>query len=208
MVTHVVVSNSQLVPLLAKLLLARLDAAVPLTHVYSAAAVTKVAAFQRVRAKYGPRARFIALGGGFEEEVAAGLLSWPFVRVVLGEPAVAGAGKPGDAAAGGAAAAGSSKALAGCAAAAKRQKRVSGQAADKRSGSASSGENSEDSDVDEGKEEEAQQGGKAAEERHVSPVVRAAVRAPLLDALGSGGHTIMALTADKLKGLALSLQYG
>jgi hypothetical protein len=206
MVTHVVVSSSQLVPLLAKLLLARLDAAVPLTHAYSAAAVTKVAAFQRVRAKYGPRARYIAVGGGFEEEAAAGLLSWPFVRVVLGEQAGA-AVKPGDAAAGGAAAAGSSKAAAGSPAAAKRQKRVSGQSANARSGSKSSGDDSDGSDADEGEEEEEDaQGGKAAEERHGSPAARSAVRVLPLDALGSRGHTMMELTADKLKGLALSLQ--
>lgn len=84
LVTHVVVGNSQLVPLLAKLLLTRLDGSFPLTQVYSAAAVPKLAAFKRIRAKYGPRARYIVLGPGGEDRVAADLLKWPFVQVVLG----------------------------------------------------------------------------------------------------------------------------
>jgi hypothetical protein len=83
LVTHVVVGGSQLVPLLAKLLLLRLDGGVGLTQVYSAAAVPKAGAFKRVRAKYGPRARYIVLGGGQEEEAAAALMQWPFVRVLL-----------------------------------------------------------------------------------------------------------------------------
>lgn len=143
LVTHVVVGHSQLVPLLAKLLLVRLDGSVGLTQVYSAAAVPKVAAFRRVRAKYGPRARYVVLGAGFEEEAAAGLLRWPFVRVLLGHEAATGEGQSGtrgaaeddaavqanaDAAAAGA---GSSKAAAagegdGGGAAVKRHKRGSG----------------------------------------------------------------------------------
>lgn len=264
LVTHVVVGHSQLVPLLAKLLLVRLDGSVGLTQVYSAAAVPKVAAFRRVRAKYGPRARYVVLGAGFEEEAAAGLLRWPFVRVLLGQEAAAAVeGQSGtrgaaeddaamqantDAAAAGAGA-GSSKAAAagegdGGGAAVKRHKRGSGSGsqqegagAAKRKSSSSDGGGSNGgaaaeaaADVDgeeDGEEGEKQQegggeqkggakgaAGKPAGERRVSPPAAAVgggdasgVCRPLpLDALGSRGHTIMDLSADKLRALVMSMQ--
>lgn len=56
-VTHVVVGGSQLVPLLAKLLLFRLDGFFGLQEVYAAAHAPKMAAFKRIATKYGPKAR-------------------------------------------------------------------------------------------------------------------------------------------------------
>jgi hypothetical protein len=256
LVSHVVVGRSQLVPLLAKLLLVHLDGCVGLTQVYSAAAVPKVAAFRRVRAKYGPRARYVVLGAGFEEEAAAALLRWPFVRVLLGDEqtAVAGKGQPGTAAAAeddgagpektdaAAAGAGSSKATAaagkgeGGGAAVKRQKRGSGSgsqeegagAAKRKSsssdGGGSDGGGAEEAAADDVEEEEQQEGGekgaagKPAGERRVSSPAAAgapgggsgdaaAVCRPLpLDALGSRGHTIMDLSAEKLRVLVTSMQ--
>lgn len=221
LVTHVVVGDSQLVPLLAKLLLARLDACFGLTQVYSAAAVPKVAAFQRIRAKYGPRARYVVLGGGFEAEAAAGLLTWPFVRVLLREkdtagrlPSTAAAGGSGSSEGKGAAGAGTSKAAADTqptAAAGKRQKRGSSQGAKGAEGKSSESDSSDDGDSEhEGTEDEGgegQKGGKAADgERQVSPARDAAARTLPPDALGSRGHTIMELTADKLKQLVLTMQ--
>jgi hypothetical protein len=58
LVTHVMVGNSQLVPLLAKLLLFKLDGFFSLDAVYSAAAAAKMGCFKRIAAKYGPKARW------------------------------------------------------------------------------------------------------------------------------------------------------
>jgi hypothetical protein len=219
LVTHVVVGRSQLVPLLAKLLLTRLDSHFGLTQVYSAAAVPKVSAFKRVRAKYGPRARFVVLGGGFEEEAAADLLSWPFVRVVLGRDA--GPTGEGDRA-GPAAVKGSGSGAGGvgekeapAAAAANGRPTASAGAGEGKGGSKGSGGGSSggSSDGSSGEDEEAKEegvGGKEAgavvpaAERSSSPAAVGPVVA--LDALGSRGHTILDLTAEQLKTLVLSMQ--
>lgn len=57
MVSHVMVGNSQLVPLLSKLMLFKLDTCFALTDVYSASTAAKMACFKRIAAKYGPKAR-------------------------------------------------------------------------------------------------------------------------------------------------------
>lgn len=57
LVTHVLVGNSQLVPLLGKLMMFKLDTLFDINQVYSAAAVPKIACFKRIAAKFGPKAR-------------------------------------------------------------------------------------------------------------------------------------------------------
>jgi hypothetical protein len=190
-----------------------------LTQVYSASAVPKVAAFQRLKAKYGPRARYIALGSGFEEEAAAALMGWPFVRVVPGpqdqqaaaqDGAVGGAGTAAAGKGAGSSRAGGAAGTAGgSGGAAKRQKRSSGNG----------GKGDVTSDGDDGEEEEEEDdddddddstdtdedgggdggrpkgvGGKGADGRMLG-----------LDALGSRGHTMMELTAQQLKSLAMTM---
>jgi hypothetical protein len=217
LVTHVVVGRSQLVPLLAKLLLTRLDTHFGLTQVYSAAAVPKVAAFKRVRAKFGPRARYVVLGGGFEEEAAADLLSWPFVRVVLGYAGTPGTSAGGDragpaagkGAGSGAGAVGRQQAPAAAAANGRSTEAGEGKGLGNGSSGGSSGGSSDGSggEDEEGKDEGAgaKEAGAAvpAAERSSSPTGGGPVVA--LDALGSRGHTLLDLTADKLKSLVLSM---
>lgn len=214
LVTHVVVGSSQLVPLLAKLLLTRLDSHFGLTQVYSAAAVPKVAAFKRVRAKYGPRARYVVLGGGFEEEAAADLMSWPFVRVVLGHEGQAGQHTRGASSerdrSGPASGPGSSTG------AGDKQQAANGgseqQPATNGTNGRKSGSRGGSRDVSSGVDEEGREGsvgkeagaegtaaGRSSSPAAVGPVVA-------LDALGSRGHTIMDLTADQLRSLVLSMQ--
>jgi hypothetical protein len=183
-----------------------------LLQVYSASAVPKVAAFQRVKAKYGPRARYIALGSGFEEEAAAALMCWPFVRVILGpqdQPTSAKHGTVGEAGAAAGKGAGSSRAgsTAGSGAA-KRQKRSSG---DGRKGDASSdgegdGEEEEDDDSDDDDSTDTDEGGGGDGGRPNGVGGKGADgRVIGLDALGSRGHTMMELTAQQLKSLAMTM---
>jgi len=202
LVTHVVVGHSQLVPLLAKLLLTRLDGCFGLTQVYSAAAVPKVAAFKRIRAKYGGRARYIVLGGGFEDEAAAELLSWPFVRITLSSKAAKGHGGEGRLAASPGAAPGQAAVRAGSAPPSSRPTAAAaaagGRAASEGDGSGAVGKGDDAGGVD--SRDGAAGADTAADELHDD----GGGRPP--DALGSSGHTIMDLTADKLRELALSLQ--
>jgi hypothetical protein len=57
LVTHVLVGNSQLVPLLGKLMLFKLDGAFDVCDVYSASSAAKMGCFRRIAEKYGPKAR-------------------------------------------------------------------------------------------------------------------------------------------------------
>lgn len=57
LVTHVVVGSSQLVPLLVKLMLFKLDGAFDVADVYSASSAAKLGCFRRIADKYGPKAR-------------------------------------------------------------------------------------------------------------------------------------------------------
>jgi hypothetical protein len=63
LVTHVLVGNSQLVPLLGKLMLFKLDAAFDVADVYSASSAAKMGCFRRIAEKYGPKARCVGAHG-------------------------------------------------------------------------------------------------------------------------------------------------
>jgi hypothetical protein len=233
LVTHVVVGNSQLVPLLAKLLLSRLDACVGVTQVYSASAVPKVAAFRRIRAKYGARTRYIVLGGSIEEEAAAGLLAWPFVRVTLAPPpapTAAAPAAPGPAAAAPAAAPGAAAGAEAGADAAPAAEKAAGLSSKPRASSgagsgdaAAEGDEAEaaaaaDTDGDAEEEDDAAKAAAGGRDAAANGAAAAGggggssepAGAPgphvALDALGSLGHTMMQLTADQLIQLALSLK--
>jgi hypothetical protein len=83
LVSHVCVGNGQLAPLLAKLLLFRLDGAFGPLDVYSAHDVPRAAALQRIVERFGPRTRYVAIAAALEAEAAAQALGWPFVRITL-----------------------------------------------------------------------------------------------------------------------------
>lgn len=80
-----IVSTGHLVATLGKLLLFDLASFIPALHVFSASKDTKLTCFRRIEAQFGgASARFCAVGDGAEEAVAAAVLRWPFVKIVLG----------------------------------------------------------------------------------------------------------------------------
>jgi hypothetical protein len=78
LVTHVLVGNSQLVPLLGKLMLFKLDSAFDVCDVYSASSAAKMGCFRRIAEKYGPKARCVAAHGrsSVEQHSAQGWWLW------------------------------------------------------------------------------------------------------------------------------------
>ncbi|KXZ49943.1 hypothetical protein GPECTOR_18g101 [Gonium pectorale] len=90
-VRHVLVSAGHLVATLGKLLLWGLDPHFDIRDVYSASGRTKLDAFRALRSRFGPSAAFVAVGDGAEEERAATVMGWGFVRVALTEAAGAAA---------------------------------------------------------------------------------------------------------------------
>jgi phosphoglycolate phosphatase-like HAD superfamily hydrolase len=82
-VTNVLVTAGCLLPTLAKLLLFKLNHLFPHNTVLSARREGKAACFARLAARYGARARFVAVGDGAEEAAAARAMRWPMVPVAL-----------------------------------------------------------------------------------------------------------------------------
>ncbi|KAG2428132.1 hypothetical protein HXX76_011812 [Chlamydomonas incerta] len=82
-VRHVLVSAGHLVATLGKLLMWGLDEHFDIRDVYSASGRSKLDAFRQLRAALGPHNAFAAVGDGAEEERAAGVMGWGFVRVGL-----------------------------------------------------------------------------------------------------------------------------
>ncbi|KAG2454220.1 hypothetical protein HYH02_001254 [Chlamydomonas schloesseri] len=82
-VRHVLVSAGHLVATLGKLLMWGLDEHFDIRDVYSASGRSKLDAFRQLRATLGAHNAFAAVGDGAEEERAAGVMGWGFVRVGL-----------------------------------------------------------------------------------------------------------------------------
>ncbi|KAG5445644.1 Eyes absent 1 [Clonorchis sinensis] len=78
---NVVVTTTQLVPTLAKLLLYGLAGAFPIENIYSATKIGKESCFERIAAKFGRKSTYVVIGDGKEEEDAAKQLHWPFWRI-------------------------------------------------------------------------------------------------------------------------------
>ncbi|KAF5401030.1 hypothetical protein PHET_05305 [Paragonimus heterotremus] len=78
---NVVVTTTQLIPALAKLLLYGFGGAFPIENVYSATKIGKESCFERIAAKFGRKSTFVVIGDGKEEEDAAKQLHWPFWRI-------------------------------------------------------------------------------------------------------------------------------
>ncbi|KAF8560803.1 hypothetical protein P879_00736, partial [Paragonimus westermani] len=68
---NVVVTTTQLIPALAKLLLYGFGGAFPIENVYSATKIGKESCFERIAAKFGRKSTFVVIGDGKEEEDAA-----------------------------------------------------------------------------------------------------------------------------------------
>ncbi|GAQ90681.1 Eyes absent homolog [Klebsormidium nitens] len=85
--TVVLVSSGQLIPTLTKCLLFRLDPWIDPANVYSSKVVGKLQCFKWIRERFGggnAETRFCAVGDGVEEQAAARMMSWPFLRVASG----------------------------------------------------------------------------------------------------------------------------
>ncbi len=78
---NVLVTAGCLLPTLAKLLLFGLDHLFPAGVIFSARREGKAACFARIAARFGPGARYLAVGDGAEEAAAARALRWPLLPV-------------------------------------------------------------------------------------------------------------------------------
>ncbi|GLC58567.1 hypothetical protein PLESTB_001375300 [Pleodorina starrii] len=79
-VRHVLVSAGHLVATLGKLLLWGLDEHFDIRDVYSASGRPKLEIFRALRLRFGPLAAYAAVGDGKEEERAAAVMGWGFVK--------------------------------------------------------------------------------------------------------------------------------
>ncbi|XP_077458999.1 eyes absent homolog 2 isoform X1 [Stigmatopora argus] len=78
---NVLVTTTQLVPALSKVLLYGLGAAFPIENIYSATKIGKESCFERISQRFGRRAVYVVVGDGSEEESVAKKKNMPFWRV-------------------------------------------------------------------------------------------------------------------------------
>ncbi|KAJ8259557.1 hypothetical protein GJAV_G00170810 [Gymnothorax javanicus] len=78
---NVLVTTTQLIPALSKVLLYGLGAAFPIENIYSATKTGKESCFERVTQRFGRRAVYVVVGDGVEEESVAKKKNMPFWRV-------------------------------------------------------------------------------------------------------------------------------
>ncbi|XP_037271260.2 eya transcriptional coactivator and phosphatase 2 isoform X2 [Rhipicephalus microplus] len=78
---NVLVTTTQLVPALAKVLLYGLGGVFPIESVYSATKIGKESCFERIVARFGKKCTYVVVGDGKDEEAAAKQMGFPFWRV-------------------------------------------------------------------------------------------------------------------------------
>uniref|UniRef100_A0A8C7ZKT1 Eyes absent homolog n=1 Tax=Oryzias sinensis TaxID=183150 RepID=A0A8C7ZKT1_9TELE len=78
---NVLVTTTQLIPALSKVLLYGLGSAFPIENIYSATKTGKESCFERVTQRFGRRAVYVVIGDGAEEETVAKKKNMPFWRV-------------------------------------------------------------------------------------------------------------------------------
>uniref|UniRef100_A0A669CSJ0 Eyes absent homolog n=1 Tax=Oreochromis niloticus TaxID=8128 RepID=A0A669CSJ0_ORENI len=78
---NVLVTTTQLIPALSKVLLYGLGSAFPIENIYSATKTGKESCFERVSQRFGRRAVYVVIGDGAEEETVAKKKNMPFWRV-------------------------------------------------------------------------------------------------------------------------------
>uniref|UniRef100_A0A7N6BGZ9 Eyes absent homolog n=1 Tax=Anabas testudineus TaxID=64144 RepID=A0A7N6BGZ9_ANATE len=78
---NVLVTTTQLIPALSKVLLYGLGSAFPIENIYSATKTGKESCFERVAQRFGRRAVYVVIGDGAEEETVAKKKNMPFWRV-------------------------------------------------------------------------------------------------------------------------------
>ncbi|ETE70488.1 Eyes absent-like 2, partial [Ophiophagus hannah] len=78
---NVLVTTTQLIPALAKVLLYGLGVVFPIENIYSATKTGKESCFERIMQRFGRKAVYIVIGDGVEEEQGAKKHNMPFWRI-------------------------------------------------------------------------------------------------------------------------------
>ncbi|XP_063707774.1 developmental protein eyes absent [Culicoides brevitarsis] len=78
---NVLVTTTQLVPALAKVLLFGLGEVFPIENIYSATKIGKESCFERIVTRFGRKSTYVVVGDGQDEESAAKTLNFPFWRI-------------------------------------------------------------------------------------------------------------------------------
>nr|XP_061785942.1 eyes absent homolog 4 isoform X1 [Nerophis lumbriciformis] len=78
---NVMVTTTQLIPALAKVLLYSLGSVFPIENIYSATKIGKESCFERIMQRFGRKVVYVVVGDGVEEEQAAKKHNMPFWRI-------------------------------------------------------------------------------------------------------------------------------
>ncbi|XP_078275401.1 protein phosphatase EYA2-like [Rhinoraja longicauda] len=78
---NILVTTTQLIPALSKVLLYGLGTVFPIENIYSATKTGKESCFERIVQRFGRKAVYIVVGDGVEEETAAKKNNMPFWRI-------------------------------------------------------------------------------------------------------------------------------
>lgn len=78
---NVLVTTTQLVPALAKVLLYGLGGVFGIENIYSATKIGKESCFERIVSRFGRKCTYVVIGDGRDEEAAAKQMTWPFWRI-------------------------------------------------------------------------------------------------------------------------------
>ncbi|XP_068198207.1 eyes absent homolog 4 isoform X9 [Antennarius striatus] len=78
---NVLVTTTQLIPALAKVLLYSLGSVFPIENIYSATKIGKESCFERIMQRFGSKVVYVVIGDGVEEEQAAKKHNMPFWRI-------------------------------------------------------------------------------------------------------------------------------
>ncbi|KAM9297050.1 protein phosphatase EYA4 isoform 10-T10 [Morus bassanus] len=78
---NVLVTTTQLIPALAKVLLYSLGGAFPIENIYSATKIGKESCFERIVSRFGTNITYVVIGDGQDEEHAANQHNMPFWRI-------------------------------------------------------------------------------------------------------------------------------
>ncbi|XP_016359307.1 eyes absent homolog 4-like isoform X8 [Sinocyclocheilus anshuiensis] len=78
---NVLVTTTQLIPALAKVLLYSLGSVFPIENIYSATKIGKESCFERIVSRFGTNISYVVIGDGRDEEHAASQHNMPFWRI-------------------------------------------------------------------------------------------------------------------------------
>ncbi|XP_011314552.1 eyes absent homolog 4 [Fopius arisanus] len=78
---NILVTTTQLIPALSKVLLFGIGGLFPIENIYSASKIGKESCFGRVVAKFGRKCTYVVIGDGSDEETAARAHNFPFWKI-------------------------------------------------------------------------------------------------------------------------------